>query len=77
MEYTPKEYKLAREIAETLNDMDSLALHIKFAQTYSEQFLRERLHKVMALPEEKIRKTRGALYTALVTRQGYEYRSRD
>ena len=77
MEYNSNEYKLAREIAETLNDMDSLSLHIKFVQTYSEQFLRERLNRVMSIPENKIRKTRGALYTSLVTRNGYQHRIRD
>lgn len=71
MEYTPKEYKLAVEIAETLNDMDSVSMHIKFVQTYSEPYLRKTLNKVMAIPEDKIRKTRGALYTALVKQQGY------
>lgn len=77
MEYTSKEYKIAREIAECLQDMDSLSLHIKFVQTYSEAFLKKVLQKVLAVPEEKIRKTRGALYTALVKQQGNAYRPRD
>ncbi len=77
MEYTPKEYKLAREIAESLQDMDSLGLHIKFVQTYTEGFLRKILNKVLSIPEDKIRKTRGALYTSLVKQQGNEYRPRD
>ena len=74
MEYSPQDYKLAMEIAESLNDMDSLALHIKFVQMYSEPFLRKVQNKVLAIPEHKIRKTRGALYTALVKQQGHASR---
>lgn len=77
MEYTPKEYKLAREIAESLQDMDSLGMHIKFVQTYAESHLRKILSKVLSIPEHKIRKTRGALYTSLVKQQGHDYHLRD
>ncbi len=77
MEYTPKEYKLAMEIAESLNDTDSLAMHIKFVQMYAEPFLRKMQAKVLAIPDNKIRKTRGALFTALVKQQGHAYRPRD
>jgi len=70
MEYTPKEYKLAVKIADTLNDNDSLAIHINFVQKYSEAFLLKTLEKVMSIPERNIRKSRGALFTSLVTRNG-------
>jgi len=65
-DYDPYEIKLANEIAETLGDRDSLALHLMYVRKYQESFLRKTLAKVMALPESKIRKTRAALYVFLI-----------
>ena len=65
-----KEEKLAREIAGALGDMDSLANHITFANKYSEAFLKKTLQKVLSIPEDQIRKTRGALFTYLVHQNG-------
>jgi hypothetical protein len=67
-----KEEKLAREIAYALNDGDALALHITYAQKYSEAFLRKTLQKVLSIPENQIRKTRGALFTYLVNQNGHK-----
>ena len=64
--YDPHEIKLAREIAETLNDMDSIALHLMYVRKYKEEFLRGILNKVMTLPENQIRKSRAALYVFLI-----------
>jgi hypothetical protein len=64
--YTSEEIRLAREIAETLNDLDSLALHLMYVRKYKEEFLRKILAKVMAVPESKIRRTRAALYVFLI-----------
>lgn len=66
-EYHPSEIRLANEIAETLGDRDSLALHLQYVRKYKEEFLRKVLAKVMSIPEEKIRKTRAALYVFLVS----------
>jgi len=74
---TPKEEKLAREIAAALDDTDSLTVHIGFAEKYTEGFLRKTLQKVLSIPENQIRKTRGALYTFLVTQNGGKSSSRD
>ena len=71
---TQQQRKLALELANALNDMDSLTLHLGFAEKYSEDFLRKTLAKVMAIPEENIRKTRGALFTHLVNNNGYRSR---
>jgi hypothetical protein len=68
--YTTEQLRLAHEIAETLNDQESLLLFLSFTQKYHESFLRKTLAKVMQIPEHKIRRTRGALYTFLVTRSG-------
>lgn len=69
-QYEPHEIKLANEIAETLKDRDSLALHLQYVRKYKEEFLRRILAKVMALPENKIRRSRAALYTFLINQGG-------
>lgn len=74
---TSKEERLAREIADALNDNDSLTVHIDFVQKYSEAFLRKTLQRVLSIPEAQIRKTRGALFTYLVTQNGKGSGSRD
>ena len=74
---TQKEEKLAREIADALDDNDSLIVHIGFAEKYSESFLRKTLQKVLSLPQDQIRKTRGALFTYLVKQNGWKGSARD
>jgi len=66
-----KENKLALELADAMNDMESLQAYIGFTQKYSETFLRKTLAKVLSIPENKIRKTRGALFTYLVKQHAY------
>jgi hypothetical protein len=71
-DYDPYEIKLAHEIADTLKDRDSIALHLQYVRKYKETFLRKTLAKVMSLDESKIRKNRAALYTFLIN-QGAKY----
>ncbi|HAO09429.1 MAG TPA: hypothetical protein DCQ50_21155 [Chryseobacterium sp.] len=66
-EYAPHEVRLANEIADTLQDRGSLQLFLHFAGKYKEEQLRALLEKVMSIPERKIKKTRGALFTYLVS----------
>lgn len=66
-EYAPQEVRLANEIADTLQDRGSLQLFLHFAEKYKEEHLRTILEKVMSIPERKIKKTRGALFTYLVS----------
>lgn len=66
-QYTPQEMKLAHEIASTLNDHDSLALHLQHVRKYKEEYLQKTLAKVMAIPEHKIKRNRAALYTYLIS----------
>lgn len=66
IQYEPHELKLAHDIAETLKDPEALPLYLKFTRKYTESFLRRYLVRVMSVPEEKIRKTRGALFTYLI-----------
>jgi exonuclease V gamma subunit len=65
MYYTRAE-KLAHEIAETLEDWEAEPLYLTFAKQVPEEQLRKILRKVLSIPEEKIRRTRGALFTYLV-----------
>jgi hypothetical protein len=68
--YTPEELRLAREIAEILDDMDSLPMHLILVQKHKEGFLRERLNKVMSIPESQIKRSRAALYMFLINQKG-------
>ena len=65
-----KEEKLAREIADALNDNDALTVYTNFAYKYKEEFLRRILQRVLSIPQEQIRKTRGALFTYLIKQHG-------
>jgi hypothetical protein len=58
--------RLAVELADALNDRDSIQAYMLLTERYSEDFLRKTLQKVLLIPKEKIRKTRGALFTFLV-----------
>ncbi len=69
-DYDPYERKLANEIADTLKDRDSITMHLMYVRKYQEEFLRRILNKVMALPDDKIRKSRAALYTFLINQSG-------
>lgn len=64
------EKSLAYELAQALGDMESLPVYIGFAEKYQEAFLRKVLTKVLSLPDEKIKRTRGALFTYLVMQNG-------
>lgn len=64
--YDPSEIKLAHEIAETLDDRDSIAMHLQLVRKFQEAHLRKILSKVMAIPEHKIKRSRAALYTFLI-----------
>ena len=69
-DYTHEEHRLAQEIASTLNDWDALPLFRMYARKYKEAFLRKILVKVMSIPDHKIKRTRGALFTFLVNQSG-------
>jgi hypothetical protein len=66
-DFAPQEIRLAHEIADTLDDRNSVQLFLYFTQKYTEDHLRKVLNKVMAIPERKIKKTRGALFTYLIS----------
>jgi len=66
MQYFKNE-ALAQEIAEALDDTDSLAFHRKCVARYPEEFLRRQLARALAVPEDKVRTTRARLYNSLVS----------
>ena len=72
-----KEEKLAQELADTLSDQESLPFYRDLVLKYSETFLREKLKKVMSIPQDQIRKTRGALFTYLISQHEHRHDSRD
>jgi hypothetical protein len=76
-EYENHEIVLANEIADCLNDRESLPLYLGFARKYKDEHLRKILKRVMSIPDEQIKKTRGALFTFIVNNQyGNDERAR-
>lgn len=63
---TSHETQLAYELAEALNDKEAIQMYISYAHRFPEALLREMLVKVLTIPENKIRKTRGALFNYLI-----------
>jgi hypothetical protein len=70
-----KQEKLAQELASAFNDQDSLRFYRECTLKYSEDFLRKKMQKVLSIPEDQIRKTRGALFTYLI--RGHARSARD
>ena len=65
--YTPKEIQLAEDIAAALNDQEALSLYLSYTQQVPHEKLRELLAKVCSIPSDKIKRSRGALLTYLVS----------
>ncbi len=66
---------LATDLAEALNDTKNLPLYLSYCNKYPEQLLRRVLGEVKELPQEKIRKSKGALFNYLV--QKYANKNND
>jgi hypothetical protein len=66
-----REGMVARDLAEGLNDRKSLRFFFSLALEHSERFLREVYRKAMETPEDRIKKSRGALFAYLVKK--YEH----
>ena len=62
----PHKELLAEELAGELGEEESVELFRSYAERYSEEFLRRVLAEVLAVPPEKIKKSRGALFTYLI-----------
>jgi len=65
-----REKSLALDLAGELDDYKGLPLYISLAKKYPESLLRKILEQVKAIPPEKIKKSRGALFNHLVRKNG-------
>jgi len=70
MDQQQKDNRLAYELASALNDKEALGVYIAFTKKYQEDFLKGILLRVMSIPNNKIKRTRGALFTYLVNEHG-------
>jgi len=61
-----KEELLAWDIAQTLNDTKSFSIYLRYARTLPEALLRELLSWIRQVPEKYIKKSRAALFNAVV-----------
>lgn len=57
---------LAREIAAGLGDTGNLARYEELAETHPESLVRRAYRDALAMPRERIRRSRGALFTFLL-----------
>jgi hypothetical protein len=67
-----REELLALDLAEGLNDRKSLPLYLTYARRYPEGFLRRTLGAVKEIPDDKIKKSRGALFNYIIRKHGKE-----
>lgn len=57
---------LALDICEALDDQDNLPLYLSYVRRYPPRIIQRAFNEARKLPENKIKKTRGALFTYLV-----------
>ena len=62
--------RLALELARALDDLKGIALYRSYAKKYPEPILRRVLEKVIEIPAEKIKKSRGAFFNYLIQKYG-------
>jgi len=63
----------AQKIATLLNDQTALPLYETFTKLYPTEVLEEILDKVLSIPDYKIKRNRGALFTYLVKQYASKY----
>ncbi len=61
-----KEELLALDLAQGLNDLKSLNFYLSVSKKYPEELLRRICNQVREIPTEKIKKSKGALFTYLL-----------
>jgi hypothetical protein len=67
-----KEELLALDLATALDDLKALPLYLSYARKYPEPFLRKILGVVREIPQEKVKRSRGALFNFLVQKYGHK-----
>ena len=70
--FKPKnaEELLAWDLANDLEDLEGLPLYISYSRRYPEALLRKVLGVVKEIPDNKIKKSRGALFNYLIQKHG-------
>lgn len=63
-----REEFIAYDLAESLNDHENIAAYLSYAKRFSESFLRGVLGNVMEIPDERIRKSRAALFNHIINK---------
>lgn len=73
-DFKPKtrEELLAKDLAITLNDLQALPLYLSYSKKYPESLLRKILGEVKEIPQDKIKKSRGALFNHLIKKYAEE-----
>ena len=67
----PESQLLGEELTLALNDRENRSLYEYYARKYPESLLRKLLASVLRVPNERIRKSRGALFTYLLKRYAH------
>lgn len=62
------ERDLAHRLATALDDTENFAAILKLVRTYPEPLLDDALRRTLAVPADRIRGTRGAIFTGIVRR---------
>ena len=57
---------LALEVAKGLDDIENAEYYLSFCPRYPKEIIQRAFEKAKDIPEEKIKKSRGALFTFLV-----------
>ena len=65
-----REEYLAQELAERLDDPKGLPLYLNITRRYSESSIRQMLGRVLEMPPDRIRTSRGALFNWLMHHYG-------
>ena len=73
---TEEQKQFAFTIATKLVDMPALSLYEDFVRRIPREVLEELLEKTLSIPQEKIRRTRGALFTFLVKKHATTFYNR-
>ena len=66
MKHESESRLIAEELALALNDRENFSLYNHYARIYPESALRKILEQVLKVPIERIKKSRGALFTYLL-----------
>ena len=61
-----REELLALDLAKALKDRNGFPLYLSYSKKYSESLLRKALGEVKEIPDQKIKKSRGALFNYLI-----------